>query len=1093
MSTSTQPLSPATQTLYTASAGSGKTFQLVYQFLHGCFTAQEKGESLPFRSLLAITFTNKAAAEMKHRIIRALSTFAGMIPESSAAKADLGIRELLMQAFPSWSIEKLSVQSEQLLHRILHNYGLFSVSTIDQFTHRIIRSFAADLNLRPDFDVEMNMDLLYAETVKRILSDVGQSDEKLNKILLEVQNTNLEENNSDNLEFGLLDRAKEVLQDTLLHVYRELSTVPNEAWDRAVEQYWERQKAHLAKGKELYEELLAMLPEGFVLKDFMPGFAGKVEALKAGDLKDSNTYGPNVEKVINGQPFAKTKQKRADALGWDAVAFENWCERWVDYNTASARLDALGRIMNSLPFARFGAGLAKAYDEVVSELNVVGISEFNRIVHQELEQAPEAFIYERIGERYRTYFIDEFQDTSLLQWQNLTPLVENALASGGRAMLVGDAKQSIYAFRGANVYNFMSVIEKEGETGIEVRKLEYNYRSTPRIVEFNNALLQQMSERFQTPILKKLYESGAQSLPENASDGPEGYVRAVFCEKDDTGEGKEYVKAVRDSVADVLERGHQPADIAILCRNSKEGVVIAEALLADPELVQAGVSVMSEDALSMLQNPQVRLLMATLAYMENPADPYAQGHWLHRLSELGYLQSDALEGEGENVGTRVDAPIHAQKTTPDGSQTAALWQAIANRNFEDRMAQTGYGIPAEWQALPITEQLDLLIGLYGLHDCPFSLALLNRAFEYLASKHRWEHRFTEYVRTFGQKWTAQAGQSANSLYIGTIHKSKGLEFPVVLLPLAGWDLVHAKESTWLPNHLKDAFEGIPYLKIPINALDNLSEYSNERAEWHEQNCMNQGNLLYVACTRAEEELHIILPPEPKQSEKQRMNTWMHADLKALFGWEDGIQHTGTPEVKTPGWKDSKNEPANAERAKNTPVPPSKLTHWAERLRIAQQRRKSWDEVADTARDFGVLMHRLLAEIDRVGDEDAWITNALASGEISAETADLLRKRMEGIWDHPQLKAWFSTDAPVYAEREIALPNGTFYRPDRVIMSHPPVVIDFKTGAEHAEHHEQVAGYLRLLAGISGEEPAGALVYLNANELVVKNVKFATLK
>jgi len=1068
-------LRESTLSLYTASAGAGKTFQLVFQYLHQCFRAQSAGSPLPFRSLLAITFTNKAAAEMKHRIIRALSTYAQIIPAEEAEKSDQQIGALLLQTLPGWNEDRLREASNQLLHAIMHHYGLFSVSTIDQFTHRIIRSFANDLDMRPDFDVEMNMDVLYEETVKRMMAAVGEDNNELSRLIQKLNAIALEESNEDNLTQKMKGAAKLILKNTLQAHFEKLAEVDESIWTQTSTRYYAQRNAHFEKGKALYQRLLELLPEGVSLNDFHGGFGTAVKKLEQPVLAKVDEYKGNTLKVLNGNFAGKDKVAAMRAAGFeDGVerAFMSWLEDWKAYHTQTNRLVAYKSIMASLPYAQFLGRLMRSYHALKQDLNVVGISEFDLIINQELQRTPEAFIYERIGERYETYFIDEFQDTSKLQWENLHPLISNALASGGRTMLVGDAKQSIYSFRDADVQNFLSILRNDGSPGaqVETLRLKENYRSRAKVVAFNNELLGLMSRRFADSQLQQVYAEGVQDVPEGTLAKEPGYVRATLCAK-----GENPLEAVEEHVIDILNRGFKASDIAILVRRAVTGGKIAEQILGSEELKGRGIGVISEDAMNLANNDHVLLLIATLKWMTQPEDKHHQALWLHQLVRLGKIN-------------------HVDE----------LHQAIQEERFLEAIQATPLAIDPVWWNRPVPEVIDYLLALYDFGDCPFSLTLLEHAHDYMHSKHRWEQSFLEYFETLASRWQVNAGQSENSLYIGTIHKSKGLEFPVVILPLDGWKIVHQDASEWVENKWCETdgspFAGIPFLQIPIKSMKMLEEYREELADWEERNRMDHVNLFYVGSTRAVDELHLVLPPKPgPQAVTEYLPGWIREHLAEGFGWDDGVNVLGEPIVlkhSAEGAAEVEQDASPVDRvgAEDRSVARSmgrgRLAHSSERLKIAAQRRKSWDETPDTARDFGVLMHRLLAEINRVGDEERWIQSGLAAGEITPETAETLRTQMERLWENEQLRAWFSTEDRVYAEREIAQPNGTFYRPDRVIMSASPVVIDFKTGAAHAQHEDQVQGYMRLIAQLSDREPTGALVYLSANEVVVKNVKFA---
>ncbi|MES2239467.1 MAG: UvrD-helicase domain-containing protein [Bacteroidota bacterium] len=617
--------------IYDASAGSGKTYTLVKEYLKIILTSPKNDA---YRNILAITFTNKAVHEMKSRIVGSLSEFAKEEPSQKA----LDLMQDLVKDTADWDVKLspkgIKVKSQQIIKHIIHNYAAFDISTIDKFTHKVIRAFAHDLNLPMTFEVTLDTENLLTEAIDAIIAQAGE-DVTLTKLLIDFTMEKTDDDKSWDISREIMETGRLVLNENNRNEITQFQ-------DKSIADFVEIKKKLIAVCKEIEKEnvgfaealLLLIDNNGIDLKSFSRGtFSNHLASIRDGKFNSKNkTFHEFEDIAIN-----KTAKDRAlienlipELLQTLALIYKNF-EKINFYKAFLKNITPLS-LLNTV-----SNELAK----IQEEQNVLSISEFNAIIHREIQNQPAPFIYERLGERYRHFFIDEFQDTSEMQWQNLIPLIDNALSgqddygNKGTLMIVGDPKQSIYRWRGGKAEQFIELSKDSNpfnNPDKNIAHLDKNYRSYSQIIEFNNEFFKLISSEFEQVDYKDLYENHSHQKTNNKEGG---YVNISFIPKIEASEEDEealdktelYVLATLNTIQKAIKEGFEYKDIVILTRRRSEGIAIAN------YLTEQNIPLLSSETLMIQNATEVRLIIHLLKYLKNNADLESKAYFLHYVAE----------------------------------------------------------------------------------------------------------------------------------------------------------------------------------------------------------------------------------------------------------------------------------------------------------------------------------------------------------------------------------------------------------------------------------------------------------------------------
>ncbi|WET00918.1 UvrD-helicase domain-containing protein [Flavobacterium sp. YJ01] len=1043
--------------IYDASAGSGKTYTLVKEYLK-IILSSPKNDA--YRNILAITFTNKAVHEMKSRIVGNLSEFAKDEPSSKAydlmedISRDTGL-----------SVIKIKTKSQQIIKHLIHNYAAFDISTIDKFTHKVIRAFAHDLNLPMTFEVTLDTENLLVEAVDAIIAQAGE-DETLTKLLIDFTMEKTDDDKSWDVSREILDTGRLILNENnrneILHFQ-----------DKTIGEFVEIKAKMQALCKELEktnEELAVKAIElidknGIDSKSFSRGtFPNHLESIRGGKFNPKNkTFHEFDDIAIN-----KTAKDRAlieniipELLQILKEVYQNFEKR--DFYKAFLKnitpLSLLNTVSNELA-------------KIQSEQNVLSISEFNAIIHREIQNQPAPFIYERLGERYRNFFIDEFQDTSEMQWQNLIPLIDNSLSglddfgNKGTLMIVGDPKQSIYRWRGGKAEQFIELskdVNPFNNPDKQLKHLNTNYRSYSGVIEFNNAFFKLISAEFSNEDYKDLYENHSF---QNTNSKKGGYVNISFLpvvDKNEFGDEDEvveksdlYVLATLNTILEVVKQGFEYKDIVILTRKRDQGIAIAN------YLTEQGIPLLSSETLMIQNAAEVRFIVHLLRYLNNSANLESKANFLHYLASnkdlsmpvhdfIALGMSYKLEKEFENWLLTFDVAFSFEDV-----RKKSLYEAV-------EIIISKFILPSEGNAyvqffLDIVLERDIR-NQAGVSD------------------------FLSFWDKNAEKFSIPSPEGNNAVRIMTIHKSKGLEFPVVIMPFADEDYNRKpKDKLWLDTEEIDL--GVPKALVDnSSAVESFGESASAVFNLKKQEeLLDNINVLYVALTRAEEQLYVISQSLKAKNDGEYPNNMASFFIKFLIneGVYDEEKLNYEFGSKTRLSKASK----TVDLVKSIPVVREVLN--PKNIKIAQREALMWGTHQQEAISYGNIVHEILAFVKDKSDIDLAVTKSLENGLITYDQIDQVSQTLREIVNHPELAICFNGDDTVLNEQTIVQKEGRILKPDRVVFleNKEAFLLDYKTGAVNAKYQQQIQAYQDAIEDLGYKVLKKALVYIGAEIEVV---------
>jgi ATP-dependent exoDNAse (exonuclease V) beta subunit len=722
------------------------------------------------------------------------------------------------------------------------------------------------------------------------------------------------------------------------------------------------------------------------------------------------------------------------------------------------------------------AQIRMEFEALANEEEIVHISEFNKLLNSVMGDFSVPFVYERIGEHFRHVFVDEFQDTSVLQWQNLLPLIDNGLASGNMSMVVGDGKQSIYRFRSGEVEQIVNLPEiygkPEGNVAFQqfeqnlkdnfvFTNLDTNYRSYAHVVDFNNAFFEDVYKQL-SPDLQKVYVAEKPGTDEGVSiyqkkaKADEGLVQVELYDAENQPDYCfERVEAI---IRDLTEtKGYQYSDIALLTRKSDYGSEMAN------YLNDKGIPVISQDSILLKSSDKVQLLVNTLRYLLNGDNETNVANVLYYWN---LTQDTDFEGDISQLFGEVKAIAQGEKAIElvMGLSEAGLLQGALAK------ATCLYDLCAN---------LLRIFHFDTIHDA-FLNYFMEEVFKAQAGIKEGIADFLSYWEKKQDK-LAVMSVSGNAVKIMTIHKSKGLEFPVVIYPEAIVDLdekLNASKAAeeWLrPEDL--GFESITNLDKVLFKLDSKAEKMGGQAlekveKEKESNRLDNLNLLYVAFTRAVQRLYVIA----KQGKADKPNF-----IRDFLADKEDHQIQGRDAlIYRFGPADFRNPKEKTELEKVEPMTDSVASDWFGKISVDANPTLVWQSKSDklSPREFGELVHQILAKICTTEDMESVLLPVVSDGTIDENTADWIRERFVQMTQNEQIAAAFSPSAKVSTECEI-LCQGHVLRLDRYAEL-PDVIylIDYKTGKKEEEHQKQVQTYANALKEMTDKEIRAYLVYLS---------------
>lgn len=1026
--------------IYSASAGSGKTYTLTKAYLKIILA---NTSSANYREILAITFTNKAVNEMKERILGSLHEFGKIpLPEKAKPMFNALAKDLNISA------EALQLRAKKSLKEILHNYAFFDVSTIDKFTYRLIRTFARDLKLPQNFEVILDTSLLLNEAVARLVNKAGTNQE-LTKVLIDFALEKADDDKSWDVSLDIFEMGKELIfqekhEEHLAHMitktYADFEVLKKDLREK-IKDVENNIKSAAKNNLQLIAE------NGLEFTDFkatwFPKFMVDVEALKATINFDAGWKQDFQNTPLYNKTLAEDKKATIDRLH---ATFN------VQFNTIKDAFYYTQFLKNGykniVPLTVLNA-LQKEVKTLELERDEIPIATFNAIISKEIKDQPVPFIYERLGEKYKHYFIDEFQDTSELQWTNLIPLIGNALESTdekgnlGSLLLVGDAKQAIYRWRGGKAEQFLDLVTETENAFVApptIENLPANYRSYEEVIKFNNDFFTTTSTNLNNTTYSTLFKEGNQQKFNHKKGG---LVQLNFIEENDEKHNNElYCAEVLNTIHSLLEKNYPLSDICILIRDKKNGILLANFLS------EHNIPIVSSETLLLKNSEKVNFLIYLLNYSLNPEDLEAA------YSILYFLKKDADD---------LHSAIHT------------------HLNNLEKYLESAFGFSlAKFRTLSVFDGFQQAIKAFNLaeDDNAYITYLLDEVIDVEYKKGSSAALFLDYWDKKKEGLSISTPQQMNAVQIMTIHKSKGLEFPIVIFPFANSHIYKdIKPKMWLPVP-EENFNGFKELLINKNKeVIHYSEYAEHLYNIEQEQLeLDAFNVLYVALTRAVKSLYII--SEKKfDSKSKKPNTDYYSGLFIQYLIDKGL------------WSDQQSiydfgilpEPAIALVKKNEQKSISFQYTYKERasFRILIKSGMLWDTDMETAISKGNTTHIILSFIHTADDIDPCFEKLITKGELNSAEAKPLKEKIHAIIQHPELQEFFKSDKIIKNEASIIDKNGIILRPDRLVFEgNSATIIDYKTGKRNIAYKDQIDSYAFALKAMNYQIKNKIIVYIN---------------
>lgn len=1014
---------------YKSSAGSGKTYTLVKEFLQIVF---QSSNPTRYRNILAITFTNKAANEMKERVI-----------ENLRELSEDEDNDLILDYEKAFGIQKtvLRAKAKAVLQSILHNYSDLKISTIDKFTYKIIRAFSKDLNLSSDFEIEMDSNKILTEAIDLIISKAGE-DERLSKILLEFLNSQIENEKDWRIEKSIFEFSKELTNEESEPFLEKLKEVTDEDFEKIRKFISSELKKEEESVVESAKNVLDLFEKnGLTVKDFSRGtIFNYFLNISKGEIEKLLSSTATLDNAINENIWLP-KSAKADTISVMESISEDVRSLYFDMIDSSKKYffyDLLDENAFNIILIK---ELYEAINKIKEEQNILLISDFNKLISEEIKNQPAPFIYEKIGERYKNIMIDEFQDTSVLQWHNLLPLIDNSLSIGEKTLLVGDAKQAIYRFRGGKVEQFVElpkIIDKSDDIFLEEREetlnrnhkdefLETNWRSHSQVIDFNNWFFDELKSFLEEDKQKIYYKQKQETTKKD-----NGYVEVSFLpyERDEIEDA--YLEKTKEKIDECLEDGFEMRDIAILVSKNKYGKLLSN------YLVEENYKVLTSESLLIEEDKEVNFVINFLKFIHNNNENSAKLEMIKYFFE-DEKYSPALLSFSKKVKNKADINIKEllAKLNPE-FDLVKLFELSLYDLAETIMRQF------------ITEKKEGNSFLIKLLDVIYSFTLKNNDLQ----------SFLTYWENNSYRISLETPED-DAITIMTVHRSKGLQFPVVISSFTNWEF---HSSMNIPKKWVELDNKIPHLPIGILPLKSkilgtdfayLKEIEDENVK------LDKFNQLYVALTRPEKRLYVISDDSVRSKKEFKTNN-IHPFLYRIcsthenFNENELIIGNRTKELKT-----EKKEETNNNLEIKTVI----STNWREKIRISQQYNEIWGEEGYKERiAYGNMIHNLLAKIETAEDIKPAIEDFAEQGLLKNEEVEPLSIEILELLKVEKVKPWFSGEGKIMNEKDILSKDGKLYRPDKVILYRDKtVVIDFKTGEKQGKYANQITNYANLLS------------------------------
>lgn len=1107
-------------TVYKASAGSGKTFTLAVEYIK--LLVQEPQN---YRYILAVTFTNKATEEMKRRILGQLYGIANALPDSES------YMDALHKAFPAMADRAIRERAQEALGLILHHYHEFRVETIDSFFQRILHNLSRELGLTANLQVGLNDFEVESQAVDNIIDNIQQDNDPLLAWLMEFIKEKVNDEKNWNVIGPIKEFGKNIFKDFYKDHQKELRRIMNDpgffkAYNAKLRSMKTEAYQVMADFAKAYQDLAGKhgLEDAHFNRGSQnaPGYFAK---LASGDFLDDKFPSKTMLKAIDDHTSMVKKSDlntpQAQIIVSEVGALLDRAEK--ERKKQCAVINSVDLTLRNLYELRLLGRIEQEVSTINTANNNYLLSNTQKLLNDLIDKQDSPFIYEKTGAKLRYIMIDEFQDTSTVQWNNFKVLLDDCLAHNNGSLIVGDVKQSIYRWRNGD-WRLLQNLTPENDNRIRIKPLDTNYRSKQNIIRFNNAFFKIAAQTTSDDALAAL----------QALDAPPQLLHEALD-----------IRRAYDDVVQKVSPKHQTEDtsragsvtIKLLPRDNYEAQVIEEVSRILEHLLEAGIPP-KKIAILVRKNNHIQLLANY--FQQNPITVNGEAQMVRMVSDEAFRLDASLA-----VCTLVRA-MHLLTHPDDKLAAAALVKAYHKIGYEgeetdDSQLFVGNDnlltlLPEEmterWDELLSTPLIDMAEQLYRI----FRLDRLDRLdgqsayvcafFDHLSLFMR---NHVASVEEFIEEWENSISGKAihsdevNGIRLLTVHKSKGLEFDNVIIPYCDWDLEMQGEVLWMMPP-SEPFSQLPVVPVNLYAKRlQRSIYNIDYQSEHLKNYVDNLNMLYVAFTRAGSNLFVIgrnqAPQFPSLLIRQVID---HCQAESDGKAEDKTldpevapalmmpKHTvEDDEVGVTTFQIGRlcvDEETHKEQTRNV----FEQTEEGIRTAIRNYEAKACFRQSNDSADFvtpdeemerqekrqsyiqtGNILHTLLASIRNIDDIDRAIDQLEFDGVVYDKpmNREELRRMITERMQTPQVTDWFAPTGQVFNECTILsydshLERVRENRPDRVIWNGKEmVVIDFKTGREHEGHHVQVRNYMDLLRDMGYASVSGYLWYIRTNRVV----------
>ncbi|WP_431612485.1 UvrD-helicase domain-containing protein [Chryseobacterium sp. 'Rf worker isolate 10'] len=1041
-------------TVINASAGSGKTYALVQRLLMICLRYPNQQQSI--RNILALTFTNKAANEMKERILSWLGNFSA---KEYAENTDLkNIQKAFEEQGLKITIDELHHRSKKLLDYVLHNYSTLNIGTIDRFNSRLVRSFSYELGLAKNFNLEIEAEPFLIEAVDKMLDQIGEN-ETISNSFMDYVDYSLENNERINLNKNLYDSAKEFVKD--IH-YEHLKS--NKSFDDAnYENIKNTLRKEIVHNKKQSAELAVSSIELFKsrnidIEDFAQGKNGIggffTKVIDFYQQKRAGFPFPTTqeESVINNyRKGASSKSKHKESEIFEIL--DQLLDNRMKLILLFIETQKKEKVLSALLPLKVNKDIQDELQKIEEENDLVLLSKFNILINENLKNEPSAFIYEKVGSQFQHYFFDEFQDTSELQWQNFVPLRDHSVSTEYTSFtLVGDPKQSIYRFRGGESKLMLDIINKKefSPKEADLLVLKDNWRSARNIVQFNNELYRFHSEGLLEEH-KNIFGADAEQSPKSKMDGRvkvnliENLTNEEFYQ--DTSE------RMRKDIQECLDNGFKFSDITILCRGNFDIFSYSQklgGLKVNYRGEETNIKTISDKGLTLELSNTLKAVIEFLRWEINPKNKHCLIMMMYHLNTLGKIQMPDFT---LNMKEILDIEGHEE-----------ILQFLKEK----------YSLQLKQDNFPrfnLYNFIEYYINEFSVEnkETDFLLNFLEMLFNFTQNAGASTKEFLKYWDEEASSYTIQASENIDAIQIMTIHKSKGLEFPIVFIPMINKNR-DSEFTNWFDTNENEALKSVNINQFSKNleAYDEEILFFNTKNSY--KNMIDRLCLQYVATTRPVEQLFFYLQKANKTSNNLELLEFLQTKNPEQADEFDVYEVNPEMLKKYSKDKSSSFKTKNIQDLKN-------VNEKSTSIKIATPSKNY--QVRNEKVRIGLFVHELLSKINTEKDISKVLEGYALEGQITLEEKNEIQLTLQEIVR--TYSEFFDEKWEVINEKDIMISeNGEshIFRPDRILKGDEGyMIVDFKTGEQKTKDEAQVEGYKNILERLGKKVLKTQIIYL----------------